>query len=290
MKKLAPACRLLVFGLLIFVWQRPALAWGDEGHRITGFIANTYLSDTARAQLRALVSTDNIALIATWMDDERESLNQRLPGSSRWHYENRLACESQADPARACPQGQCVTRQIERWKNVLQNGNESIAHRADAVRILVHLLGDLHQPLHLTDNNDRGGNDLLVRLPREKEPRRLHEVWDTRVVHLNLRRRGTESYARVLDERFEKQRIDWQHGTLEEWARETNLLGRDAYQSLPHFACRTAKEPAEAMTVLPAAYIDAAKPIVDQQLAKAGMRIAWILNAALAAPAQPATD
>jgi hypothetical protein len=284
MKPAALACILLTFG-----WQT-ANAWGDEGHRITGFIANAYLSDAARSQLRTLVSTDNIALIATWMDDERESLNQSLPRSSHWHYENRPACESTGETARGCPQGQCVTRQIERWTKVLQNRDESIAHRADAVRILVHLLGDLHQPLHLIDNNDRGGNDVLVRLPREKEPRRLHEIWDTRIVHMNLRRRGTERYARVLDERFAMQRIEWQRGTIEEWARETHSLGLDAYQSLPNFVCRAAKKPAETVIDLPAAYIDTAKPIVDKQLAKAGMRMAWILNAALTtAPARQAT-
>jgi hypothetical protein len=100
-------------------------------------------------------------------------------------------------------------------------------------------------------------------------------------VHLNLRRGGTENYAHALDARFEKQRIEWQRGSLEDWARETHLLGRDAYQSLPNFACRTAKEPAGTVTVLPTAYVDTAKPIIDSQLAKAGMRIAWTLNATL---------
>jgi hypothetical protein len=283
-----PVWKLLVCGLLTLGWHLSAHAWGDEGHRITGFIANTYLSDAARAQLLTLVSTDNLALIATWMDDERDLLNQSLPGSSRWHYENRLACAPTLNAAPPCPQGQCITQQIERWSKVLQNRDESVAHRADAVRILVHLIGDLHQPLHLIDNNDRGGNDVLVRLPRQKEPRRLHEVWDARVLHSNLRRRGTESYARILDERFATQRVEWQRGTVEDWARETHLLGRDAYQRLPNFACRSAKDPAEAVTDLPLAYIDAAKPIIDTQLAKAGMRMAWILNAALtAAPARP---
>jgi hypothetical protein len=267
--------------LLAFGWQQPVYSWGDQGHRITGYIANTNLSAATRDQLRNLVGTDDLALIATWMDDERDSLNQRLPGSSRWHYENRLACGPALESARTCPQGQCITRQIERWTKVLQDRDESLAHRADALRILVHLLGDLHQPLHLIDNYDRGGNDLLVRLSREKEPRRFHEVWDTRLVQINLRRRKAENYARALGQQFDNRRSEWQDGTVESWARETHALGRTAYQSLPNFVCRTVKEPIDVVTVLSTGYIDTAKPIVDEQLAKAGIRIARVLNTVL---------
>ena len=157
MKSFALACWLLSIG-----WQQPSYAWGNEGHRITGYIANSLLTDATRAQLRALVGTDDLAQIATWMDDEREALKQRLPDSSRWHYENRAVCD-QASTVRPCPKGHCITQQIDRSTAVLANRGATVAQRADAVRILVHLLGDLHQPQHLVDDHDRGGNDVWVR-------------------------------------------------------------------------------------------------------------------------------
>jgi hypothetical protein len=276
MKALALAGWFLVLG-----WGQTAYAWGDEGHRITGYVANALLSDTTRQRLRALVGTDDLAQIATWMDDEREALNQRLPGSSRWHYENRPACDEDRGTARVCPNGQCLTRQIERSTIALQNRDARVAQRAEAVRILVHLLGDLHQPLHLIDNNDRGGNDVLVRLPREHDPRRLHEVWDTRFVHMNTNRRSEEDYGSMLVARFQSEFGSWELGSVDQWAADTYQLAKlHAYSPLPGFACGNTNSPA-AITVLPASYIQDARGIVDAQLAKAGVRIAVVLNRAL---------
>jgi hypothetical protein len=164
---------------------------------------------------------------------------------------------------------------------VLDNRSTTNAQRAEAVRILVHLLGDLHQPLHLIDNHDRGGNDVYVRLPREQEPRRLHEVWDTRLVRMNLRRRDTEDYAHTLMNRFANERTAWQRGSIEQWASETHTLALEhAYTTLPEFVCRThaATHDGTDATPLPAAYIDTAKAVIDSQLAKAGVRIAQVLN------------
>jgi hypothetical protein len=275
--------KLLACGLLALGWQLPAYAWGDEGHRITGYIANSYLSDTTRLQLRALVGTDDLAQIATWMDDERETLNQRLPSSSRWHYENREVC-GKTELERSCPQGQCITRQIAHSTNTLQDRTATAAQHADAVRILVHLLGDLHQPLHLIDNHDRGGNDVWVYLPREKNPRRLHEVWDTRLVHMNTNRRDDRSYASILTTRFQTERSGWEIGTVDQWAAETFLLAKTyVYSPLPGFTCQITAD-RSTTTALPADYIQNARSVVDVQLAKAGARIALVLNQTLAQP------
>jgi hypothetical protein len=275
--------RSLACVLLTLSWQLSAYAWGDEGHRITGYIANTYLSDATKLQLRALVGTDDLAQIATWMDDERETLNQRWPGSSRWHYENREACGN-TELERSCPHGQCITRQIAHSTNTLQDPTATIAQRADAVRILVHLLGDLHQPLHLSDNNDRGGNDVWVYLPREKSPRRLHEVWDTRLVHMNTNRRDDRSYAGILATRFQTERSGWEIGSVDQWAADTALLAKTyAYAPLPGFTCQIAPDHSTT-TALPTDYIQNARSVIDVQLAKAGARIATVLNQALGKP------
>jgi len=275
--------RLALVAVLLTFSGQPAFAWGDDGHRITGAIATKLLTESTRARLRELFGDDDLAQIATWMDDEREALNQRLPGSARWHYENRPACARTGSATNACPKGQCITQQIQRSRAVLQSARTTQAQRSDAVRILVHLLGDLHQPLHMIDNDDRGGNDFYVRLPRQKTPRRLHEVWDTSLVRMNLRRTGVSRYATTLVTRFEGERDALQSGTVEQWASETHALAlKYAYLSLPNFVCRLKIESSDAGT-LPIEYVEAGRTVVEKQLAKAGMRMAIVLNETLGA-------
>jgi hypothetical protein len=275
---------LLVTALLS--WHANAYAWGDDGHRITGQIANGLLTDNARSEVRRLLGSDDLSLVATWMDDERDTLNQRLPGSSRWHYENREAC-GKAISVRTCPRGQCLTKQLER--SLRESGNKKLEdkQRAESLRIAIHLLGDLHQPLHLVDNYDRGGNDTWVQLPRDKQPRRLHEVWDTRLLRLSLGRASTKKsaeYAEALTDRFATQSKEWQLGDVEQWASDTHQLGIDMYRQLPTFSCRTAQTANEPNAmILPASYIESARSIVDLQLAKAGVRLAAELNKTFAA-------
>jgi S1/P1 Nuclease len=279
--------KTLLWVCVLLCWQTTVHAWGDDGHRITAQVANELLSDSARQEIRRLVGSDDLTLIANWMDDEREMLNKTLPGSSRWHYENREACANKIS-SRACPRGQCITKQLERSLQQLKDVKLTDKQRTDALRIAVHLLGDLHQPLHLSDNYDRGGNDTLVRLPREREPRRLHDAWDTRFLKMNLARRNTQSnaYAESLVQRFAAQSSNWQTGAIEQWANETQLLGGEAYRLLPAFSCRTMADAKQNETVtVPVSYINWARSTVDIQLMKAGVRLAAVLNQTFAARA-----
>ena len=271
--------RAIVLTLLFAIqsWSA-AYGWGDEGHRITGYIADELLTATARAELRK-IGDDDLAQIATWLDDQRDALEQRYRGSSRWHYENRPACGSSSGGSSTCPRGQCITRQIERSLAVLDDRQAGRAQRVEALRILVHLLGDLHQPLHLADNGDRGGNDTYVLLPNDGRPRRLHEAWDTRFLRMNLRRRDEQAYAHSLLTAHRSERTAWKNGDIAAWAMESYTIGtRHAYDLLPGFACgRHDSAPIR----LPSSYIEQAREDVDVQLVKAGVRIAEILNRAL---------
>lgn len=277
--------KTLLWACVLLCWQTTVHAWGDDGHRIAAQVANALLTDSARQEIRRLVGSDDLTQIANWMDDEREALNKKAPGSARWHYENREACANKIDP-RACPRGQCITKQLERSLRQVQDTKLSDQQRADALRIAVHLLGDLHQPLHLSDNYDRGGNDTLVRLPREREPRRLHDAWDTRFLKMNLGRKNAKSnvHAESLAQRFAAESVDWHTGDIEQWATETQLLGREAYRLLPAFSCRTKPDAKQNdAVILPSSYIDWARSTVDIQLVKAGVRLAAALNKTFAA-------
>ncbi|MBC7982951.1 MAG: hypothetical protein H7Y02_03760 [Candidatus Obscuribacterales bacterium] len=262
----------------LFAWHTTASSWGDEGHRITGYIANALLTANTRQKLRDLVGTDDLSQLSTILDDQRPEWETRFPGSSKWHYENRTICTaSTVKPP--CVRDQCITAQIERFIRALQHSQAKRSERSDAIYALAHLIGDLHQPLHLADNNDRGGNDLWVRLPHESEPRDLHAVWDTLLVRMNVHRRSRTRYAKDLLKNFEAQQSFWLQGNVQSWAQETYLLGKSyAYEALPHFACGVRHGNVVALTD---DYVKHARRIVEEQLTKSGLRLALVLNKAL---------
>jgi hypothetical protein len=263
--------------VLATIFSSTAHAWGNEGHRIIGYIAASLLSDTARQQLRQLLGDVDLAHIANELDDNREVIEQRHPGASRWHYENRSICGNEI----SCPQGQCVTQQIERYLRVLKDKRATGEQRVEAIVIVVHLVGDLHQPLHLSDNRDRGGNDVWVLLPRDAEPHRLHEVWDTRLVKMNMQRRAPSKYAQFLMRDFDAKFADWRSGNVQSWAAETHRLGSErAYRALPNFECAIRAHNGGEAIPLQQSYVDASRKVVAEQLAKAGVRLAATLNAA----------
>jgi len=261
---------------LITAFANPtAHAWGNEGHRISGYVATALLTESARSQLNELIGTDDLAAVSTLLDAERESLEQRIPGSSRWHYENRQVCSRQSTGKPQCPNGQCITQQIERFKSIARDAGNSRERRAEAVRGLAHLIGDLHQPLHLSDNNDRGGNELRVLLSHEKKTRNLHEVWDTQLVRMNLRRRDERRYAQSLLTSYAERQMQWLQGDTQNWATETfDIAGKHTYGALPRFACGLQQDVID----LSPDYIEESRALVAEQLAKSGIRLAHVLN------------
>ncbi len=269
------ALLLVVFGL----FASTVHAWGNDGHRITGYIADTLLTESTRQHLRELFGDDDLARLATLLDDNREQIETQHPGAARWHYENRRVCGSDIQ---ACRQGQCLTSQLEHFIQVARDETATRNARAEAITILVHLLGDLHQPLHLADNGDRGGNDTWVRFPRDPEPHRLHEVWDSGIVRMNMRRRSPYAYAQMLLRRFNSRLHAWRIGDVNSWAVETHRIGvAEAYRTLPDFSCAMRAPPDAKIISLPAEYIASSRSIVAEQLTKAGVRIAVVLNSAL---------
>jgi hypothetical protein len=267
-----------LFVVLALLVSSGAQAWGPEGHRITGFIAQRLLTVPARQHLRDL-GIDDLAVAANYMDEQRQALEEQFPHSSRWHYDNRELCDAHPEAREFCRGGDCATYQIERWRKILADGRSSREEKRNAVRFLVHMLGDMHQPLHMADHNDRGGNDLYVWLPREREPRRLHEVWDSRLLNLARGRRAEANWSKELFDRYVGDLETWQHGTVEDWARESHELAVNVvYAQLPGVTCDAQSVDHVALTP---EYIEQGKRVVPIQLGKAGVRIAAVLNEAL---------
>ncbi len=170
-----------VFCLVAFSFfaAAPAHAWGKIGHRVTGAIANLYLSDTARTAIVDILGPEGLAEGSTWADFMRASPEDFWQNeSSPFHYVTIPVGQTYAE-AGAPPQGDAITA-MARFAEVLKDPAASCEDKAMALRFIVHLIGDLHQPLHAGNGTDRGGNDFDVTyFGRETN---LHSVWDSAMI------------------------------------------------------------------------------------------------------------
>jgi hypothetical protein len=268
LKHLLPALTLL--------WLHDAAAWGNLGHRITGTIAESMLTATAHRQVHLLLGNESMAIAATDMDTQRASLSERWPQADQWHYNNQSVCNDHPTP---CRNGDCATAKIEEFRKLLANRRASNAERAMALRMLIHLLGDIHQPLHMADNADRGGNKIEVRRSQAGPTYNLHEVLDTVLLKQLIGQQRTRDYAMSLTRRYATQLNSWQHGSLDEWAQQSHeIAAKQSYGELPGFACEHTDDK---VVMLPAVYLQHARQYLPEQLTKAGVRIAAVLNATL---------
>jgi hypothetical protein len=173
---------------------------------------------------------------------------------------------------RDCSRNRCIVAQIARERVVLADRSLLPAIRAEALKFLIHFVGDLHQPLHASDNGDRGGNDVRVVLARKRT--NLHALWDTALVA--ALGRDPVSLGTSLEAKISlAQKQQWQGGSSAEWANESLALARTEI-----YAALGGTGDTNAPLILPNDYAAAKAPIVKTQLQKAGVRLAWVLNEA----------
>jgi hypothetical protein len=277
---------------LLLAFSAPALAWGPEGHRVVGEIAARYLSAKAQAQVSELLKNDRLAdgqpsgrhtlsEIANWADEIKDFEWGKRRAS--WHYDDVPLCRP-AEYARYCRSGRCASAQLARQIELLGDPGARPRARNEALKWVVHLVGDIHQPLHAADRGDRGGN--LVRVSffgqRDNPPYgslSLHAVWDVLLLSKLTADRGGERFL-VSAPIAESDRRAWEQGSIPGWIAESYALARDrVYPSLPVSAScgRRIRE----IVDLGESYYANAAPVVEMQLRKAGVRLARVLNDAL---------
>ncbi|MBS0376823.1 MAG: S1/P1 nuclease [Proteobacteria bacterium] len=257
----------------------PARAWGPEGHRIVGLVAGDLLDARSRAALDALTGGESLAEVGLWLDRERDRLRAEHPGSERWHYDNRPVCEPGAAAEPPCPDGACARRAYASALARLEDHALPRAERLEALRVVVHVLADIHQPLHAADHGDRGGNDVEVRVGRRSRTKSLHAAWDGDFVKRAVRGEPEAAFAAQLVAQHRATLARIEQGDFAAWEAESTDLARTyAYGRLPGFACRRAVEDT---VELPPKYSDGAAEIVAERLARAGIRLAAVLRAAL---------
>ena len=263
-------------GLLL---PQAAQAWGAEGHRIVARVAGQLLDPRTHAALRDIAGDETLEDASTWLDRERQHLRGTLRGSPAWHYDDRPVCDAAAGPERYCADGNCASRAYRRYLAVLGDRHASREQRLLALHVVAHLVGDAHQPLHAADHDDRGGNDISVLLGSRTRATSLHAVWDTDLVKRAVRGSSEERFAERLVESRRSDLARIERGGFESWLGESYEIARGyAYGRLPRFACGS--DPADPLR-LSTGYLDGARPIVEERLARAGIRLAAVLRAAL---------
>jgi hypothetical protein len=268
---------------LIVVLLLPATlyAWGVDGHQITCLIAEERLSDQAKAGIHELLGDDvdiSDADVAAWADNVRRERRSTAP----WHYVDIPADATAFDAKRDGNGGKNVIDKIDEFEKVLSDPSKPKEQRAEALKYLVHFVGDVHQPMHCVDRKgDRGGNKRLVFVPWRQAAVNLHTCWDSIIL---LHKRGPTrdlDYALALNKKITAaQSKAWASGTPQTWANESHTVAVNvAYAGVPADG-----DPPN----LDDQYVDRAANAIDEQLAKGGVRLAMLLNRCFAN--QPATQ
>jgi S1/P1 Nuclease len=295
-----------------------AWGWGCKGHQVVALIAEAHLNAHARAMAAEILDAgpispdvrrfcgvsglDAFADSSTWADDVRGA----RPETYDWHFLDIPRGAPKGDIAQYCPQpASCVTSAIADQLAVLRKPGASAQERADALRYVIHFVGDLHQPLHATTNDDRGGNCVPVayfgNVPVRPNPAtedyrpNLHGIWDTDIIEHFANGQTAQQVADELGVKFQKQLAGWQSKPVDvtAWAWESHQLAEDAtYGDLP---VKIAIEKPVAITAcsdddhistrmfnlheeLGDDYQHASETVIEEQLTKAGIRLAAVLN------------
>lgn len=273
----------LLAPLLACLAALPALAWHDEGHRIVARVAEHYLNDKAKSELRRILGNNDVAgglaTAATYLDDHKPMLSNQIAGSATWHYDDLEVC-GQTAPS-FCKDGACASSAIARHVAMLGDASNNDGIKLQALRFVVHIVGDIQQPLHAADNHDAGGNDIRLSPVFESYGYfdNLHSLWDGYWVKKALRTSKLKEvdYADALATRFNAKAGEWSQGTVQDWIGESHKLAETvAYGKLPGWACGAPKS-TEKLT-LPADYLAIGDELVPQQLFKGGVRLAHLIN------------
>jgi hypothetical protein len=317
-----PRLVLLACFLALLPFTVPsASAWGCKGHQTVALIAEKHLTPEARQMVQKLLgdnpidpklkrwcgnaTSDVMTDASTWPDDVR---NERKNGP--WHYIDIPRGKHKGGLEEYCGAEGCVTHAIEEQRAILKDKGADPVKRAEAMRYLIHFVGDMHQPLHAITNADNGGNCVPVKYfrhepllnalhpDREDYSPNLHQIWDTEIVERDMEVSNPLRYAEELDEKFHADSSAWEAAGIhvDNWAWESHERAESSvYDAFPEKigiepdmkpkSCaddnHIAKRMLEKHLAVGETYQSNAAKAVESSLAAAGVRLAMILNDAV---------
>ncbi|NER12275.1 S1/P1 Nuclease [Leptobacterium flavescens] len=247
--------------LLVLVGQfsfSNSIFWGKTGHRVVGEVAEQHLSSRAKREIKELLGGQSLALASTYADEIKS--DKRFKGFSPWHYVN-FSFDKKYGEEPVSEFGDLVMG-IEKCLEVIKSKTSTKEDKAFYLKLLIHFIGDLHQPLHAGRGEDKGGNDIQVQWFGRGT--NLHRVWDSNMID-NYGMSYTELSAN-LPSINKKERKKIQQGTVLDWVYESQALAKKVYGT------------AKVGEKLGYNYMYDHFDTVREQLQKGGLRLARVLN------------
>lgn len=249
---------LMLLFLATTVKANDNIDWGNTGHRAVGEIATQHLSKRIQRKIKQILNGQSLAMVSTFADDIKSDRKYRE--FYTWHYVN-LNDDETYETSKKNPKGDLVTG-IQKCKQVLMDKNSSKADKAFYLKMLVHLVGDLHQPMHVGRVTDKGGNDFKLKWFYKSS--NLHRVWDSNMID-SFNMTYTE-LATNVDVLSKAQVRELQKGSLVDWVNESKVLAQKIYRSA---------KPEENLRYR---YMYDHFEMVRTQLQKGGIRLAKVLE------------
>lgn len=250
---------VLAFNLFGFSYATNSPDWGKTGHRAVGEIAAKHLKKSTQKKINQLLNGESLASVSIYSDEIRS--DPKFKSYSSWHYVN-FAADKKYGEEPINPKGdvlQGIKTCIDTLRNPLTKKEDKVFH----LKFLVHLVGDLHQPLHVGNASDKGGND--IKLEWHGEHSNLHRVWDTDM--LESYKMSYTELANNTAQKTKEQIETIESGTLLDWAYESKKLAEIVYPS------------AAAEENLRYKYSYNFLPMAREQIQKSGIRLAFLIEA-----------
>ena len=253
----------LCAGAMLTIGSLNAYGWGQKGHDTVAAIAENHLTPTTAAAVADLLDGRSIVYWSNWMDNASHTPEYAF--TKTWHYKN-IDADETFRSARQNPDGDIVYA-INTQYDVITNPSSTPEQKQLALKMLVHFLGDIHQPMHLGRASDRGGNNHFIKFFMSNA--NLHGVWDSRLVESGHKWSYSE-WEEQLDRATPEQQAEIIAGACpEKWAEESYEIAKKIYAETP------------VNYNVEYDYIAKWTPVVEDRLLKGGLRLADLLNTAL---------
>ena len=261
-----------------------AFAWGPTGHRVVGAVAERYLEPAIAVKIQKILEGQTLSRVSNW-SDEIKSEPETYSHTYNWHYTDWKDEDHQHDETNSS--GKLMTA-IKEQMAILKDEKSTLESKNFALKFIVHLVGDLHQPLHVGNGLDQGGNKCRVTF--HKKEMNLHQLWDEAMIDFtNLSYSELANY--VSQGRTKEEYQSWKKGTPLDWALESKVLRGKIYPAdvnpsekpltLKQYCRSDIVVASEDMPKLSYEYSYKFVPVVEKRLYQAGLRLATMLNQAL---------
>lgn len=213
--------QIVFLTLILSFATSQAMAWGQLGHYLIGYMAERQMKKSTRKKVEALLQPTSLSKSGTWMDDIRS--DKSYDYATTWHYLN--SHHGEYDPTHQEKTGDAYEA-IQRIKAELKKGGLDPKTEAEKLKMLIHMIEDIHQPLHVGKGTDKGGND--VKIEFFGQPTNLHALWDSGMIDrqgMSYTELGDELYRRMSPQLQAKYRA----GSMEDWLKEAVSYRANVY-------------------------------------------------------------